>query len=42
MMMESDWGNAWKEGDKRASKLVFIGRKLDHEALRKGFEACQV
>ena len=41
MMMESDWGNAWKDGDKRSSKLVFIGRDLDHAALRKGFEACQ-
>jgi G3E family GTPase len=29
MMMDADWGTPWKDGEKRASKLVFIGRNLD-------------
>jgi G3E family GTPase len=40
MMMDSDWGTPWKEGEKRSSKLVFIGRNLDGEQLQRGFEAC--
>jgi G3E family GTPase len=40
MMMDGDWGNPWKDGEKRMSKLVFIGRKLDGEQLRRGFAAC--
>ena len=40
MMMDSDWGTAWKPGDKRSSKLVFIGRHLDLENLKRGFEDC--
>mgnify|MGYP006203800081 CR=1 FL=1 len=30
----------WKDGEKRSSKLVFIGRNLDREALNQGFRAC--
>jgi G3E family GTPase len=40
MMMDADWGTPWKEGEKRASKLVFIGRNLDGENLKRGFEEC--
>jgi G3E family GTPase len=40
MMMDSDWGAAWKDGEKRSSKLVFIGRNLDGDNLRRGFEDC--
>ncbi len=40
MMMDSDWGVAWKDGEARKSKLVFIGRNLDGENLQRGFEAC--
>ena len=40
MMMDSDWGSPWKEGDKRASKLVYIGRNLDGDNLKRGFEDC--
>ena len=29
-----------KDGDKRASKLVFIGRNLDRENLQRGFDDC--
>ncbi|MBM4210730.1 MAG: GTP-binding protein [Gammaproteobacteria bacterium] len=42
MLMDGDWGNPWKDGETRSSKLVFIGRKLDAEQLRRGFEACAV
>ena len=40
MMMDADWGTPWKSGEKRASKLVFIGRNLDGENLKRGFEDC--
>ncbi|MDB5489654.1 MAG: cobalamin biosynthesis protein CobW [Reyranella sp.] len=40
MMMDSDWGTPWKEGDKRSSKLVFIGRNLDADNLQRGFDDC--
>jgi G3E family GTPase len=34
MMMDADWGTPWKPDEKRASKLVFIGRNLDRAALQ--------
>ena len=37
MMMEGSDLSPWKAGDKRQSRLVFIGRKLDEAALREGF-----
>ena len=40
MMMDSDWGTPWKEGEKRSSKLVFIGRNLDGANLQRGFDDC--
>jgi len=40
MMMDSDWGTPWKDGDRRSSKLVFIGRNLDGENLQRGFDDC--
>lgn len=40
MIMEGDHQRAWKDGEEHQSRLVFIGRKLDEEKLRKGFEAC--
>jgi G3E family GTPase len=41
MLIEGDHQRAWKEGEKRESRLVFIGRDLDTDRLRKSFEACQ-
>jgi G3E family GTPase len=41
MIADSTWGHAWRLGEKRASKLVFIGRKLDRDALKAGFESCK-
>jgi G3E family GTPase len=40
MIMEGDWQREWKPGEERSSRMVFIGRNLDEEALRRGFEAC--
>jgi G3E family GTPase len=40
MIIEGDHQRAWKEGEERTSRLVFIGRKLDEGVLRAGFEAC--
>ncbi|MBB2973632.1 GTP-binding protein [Mesorhizobium sp. RMAD-H1] len=41
MIIEGDHQRAWKEGEKRESRLVFIGRELDHDALKAGFENCK-
>ncbi|XP_042490871.1 P-loop guanosine triphosphatase YjiA-like isoform X2 [Macadamia integrifolia] len=35
-------GKAWGPEEKRINKLVFIGRKLEEAALRKGFKGCLV
>ena len=35
-----DIGREWAPGEKRESKVVFIGRELDEETIRKGFLAC--
>ena len=40
MMLDGDYQRAWGPGERRRSRLVFIGRKLDGDALRKGFDAC--
>ncbi|MGE3623988.1 MAG: GTP-binding protein [Bdellovibrionales bacterium] len=37
MMMEGSNLSPWKDGEKRQSRMVFIGRKLDEKALREGF-----
>ena len=31
---------AWKDGEKRDSRIVFIGRNLPEEKIRQGFESC--
>lgn len=40
MILDGDLQRDWKSGEKRESRLVFIGRDLDEAALRKGFMAC--
>ena len=32
----------WAEGEKKISKMVFIGKNLDQEALQTGFEALRM
>ncbi|WP_173934906.1 GTP-binding protein [Chelativorans sp. Marseille-P2723] len=41
MIVEGDHQRPWKEGERRESRLVFIGRELDAERLKRTFEACQ-
>lgn len=40
MMLEGDHQRKWKEGEKRESRVVFIGRELPEQAIREGFDAC--
>ena len=42
MIVEGDHQRAWRDGEKRESRLVFIGRELDEERLKRTFQACQV
>jgi len=42
MIVEGTHQRDWAEGEKRESRLVFIGRKLNEAALRKSFEDCLV
>ncbi len=42
MILDGDLQREWKPGETRESKLVFIGRKLKEDELRKGFLACAV
>ena len=39
-IFNGDFEESWSEGEKRESKLVFIGKNLDHDGLKKGFKAC--
>ena len=40
MMLEGDFQREWRDGERRYSRMVFIGRNLDEAALRQGFEGC--
>ena len=40
MIMEGELQRPWRAGERRWSRLVFIGRDLDEAVLRAGFEAC--
>jgi G3E family GTPase len=40
MMLDGEPQRDWKPGEKRESKVVFIGRDLDEDEIRKGFLAC--
>ena len=42
MIADGDFIGAWKDGDPRVSRIVFIGRNLNRPQLRRGFESCQV
>ena len=41
MIIEGDHQRAWKDGEARESRLVFIGRELDRDKLEKSFRACE-
>ena len=40
MILEGDLQREWLAGEKRYSRMVFIGRNLDAAELKAGFEAC--
>jgi G3E family GTPase len=40
MLLEGDLQRPWKPDEPRYSRLVFIGRNLDQNALQIGFESC--
>jgi G3E family GTPase len=40
MILEGDVQRDWKDGEKRTSRLVFIGRNLDKAELEQAFAAC--
>ena len=40
MIIEGNHQRKWRDDERRESRLVFIGRKLDGAALMAGFEAC--
>lgn len=41
MIIDGDLQKPWGTDEKRISRLVFIGRDLDEQILRAGFEACK-
>ncbi len=40
MLMGADEGAAWKDGEPRESRMVFIGRDLPKDPLLQGLEQC--
>ncbi len=42
MIMEGDLQRPWKDGERRYSRMVFIGRNLDRGVLEEGLTACEV
>jgi G3E family GTPase len=40
MVLDGDHQRDWKEGEKRDSRLVLIGRDLDSKKIEEGFLAC--
>jgi len=40
MILDGDHQRPWKDGEKRDSRIVFIGRNLPEEKIRQGFAAC--
>ena len=41
MLIEGDSRGPWKTGERRETRLVFIGRDLPKDVLRRGFEECR-
>jgi G3E family GTPase len=40
MILDGDHQRKWKDGEERSSRIVFIGRHLPEDKIRKGFESC--
>jgi G3E family GTPase len=41
MILDGDHQRPWQDGEPRESRIVFIGRNLPEEKIRRGFAACQ-
>ena len=39
-ILDGDLQRDWREGEKRNSRIVFIGRHLKQDEIRMGFIAC--
>ena len=42
MLFNGTFDTPWEAGEARQSRLVFIGKNLDHDGLRESFKACVV
>jgi G3E family GTPase len=40
MILDGDHQRPWTDGERRESRIVFIGRKLPEDTIRRGFEDC--
>jgi G3E family GTPase len=40
MILDGDHQRPWQDGEPRESRIVFIGRSLPEEKIRRGFESC--
>ena len=40
MILDGDHQRPWKAGEKRESRIIFIGRNLPEQKIREGFEGC--
>jgi G3E family GTPase len=40
MILDGDHQRPWNKGEKRDSRIIFIGRNLPEEKIRQGFESC--
>ncbi len=40
MILDGELQRAWRDGERRWSRMVFIGRNLDEAELKRGFEGC--
>jgi G3E family GTPase len=40
MILDGNHQRPWQEGEKRESRIIFIGRNLPEEKIREGFESC--
>jgi G3E family GTPase len=40
MILDGDHQRPWTDGEKRESRIIFIGRNLPEDKIRQGFESC--
>ncbi len=40
MILDGDHQRPWQQGEKRESRIVFIGRNLPEDRIREGFAGC--